>query len=288
MSNKHLFVSAGKAARPDTHNEAGGSAYAFSPRMRSRSTQSPGPFTARSTQPTRSSSTALAHRPARDTRARRQDRHLLPRERPDEGHAGVPRRSPRGPRPRHDDPCFPPCHRRRQDAAQLRADRSLRSDRRKSFGSAPKRALVPGSRAARPTSSSASRSASRRPCRTSSRWFALPRGTTRAKPMPSVRPSTATSSARRSTTTSSRATPRLRGVEARDRSAARPALRDAHRAALSATHWKERAGRMTTTQLRVNLDTLLRHGVLAEPEMVADVAARLSDRENIRRARMMP
>jgi 60 kDa SS-A/Ro ribonucleoprotein len=57
---------------------------------------------------------------------------------------------------------------------------------------------------------------------------------------------------------------------------------------LSATHWKERAGRMTTTQLRVNLDTLLRHGVLAEPEMVADVAARLSDRENIRRARMMP
>jgi hypothetical protein len=45
---------------------------------------------------------------------------------------------------------------------------------------------------------------------------------------------------------------------------------------------------MTTTQLRVNLDTLLRHGVLAEPEMVADVAARLSDRENIRRARMMP
>ncbi len=57
---------------------------------------------------------------------------------------------------------------------------------------------------------------------------------------------------------------------------------------LSATHWKELARRKTTTQLRINLNTLLRHGVLADPEMVANVAARLSDRKDIRRARMMP
>lgn len=57
---------------------------------------------------------------------------------------------------------------------------------------------------------------------------------------------------------------------------------------LSAEHWKELARRMTTTQLRMNLNTLLRHGVLDDPAMVTDVAARLSDRDAIRRARMMP
>jgi 60 kDa SS-A/Ro ribonucleoprotein len=57
---------------------------------------------------------------------------------------------------------------------------------------------------------------------------------------------------------------------------------------LGAEHWKELAKRMTTTQLRMNLNTLLRHGVLDDPAMVEDVAARLSDREAIRRARMMP
>lgn len=57
---------------------------------------------------------------------------------------------------------------------------------------------------------------------------------------------------------------------------------------LSAADWKELAARMTTTQLRINLNTLLRHGVFEDPAVVADVAARLSDREAIRRARVMP
>ena len=57
---------------------------------------------------------------------------------------------------------------------------------------------------------------------------------------------------------------------------------------LSAEHWKELARRMTTTQLRMNLNTLLRHGVLDDPTMVTDVAARLSDRDAIRRAHLMP
>jgi 60 kDa SS-A/Ro ribonucleoprotein len=45
---------------------------------------------------------------------------------------------------------------------------------------------------------------------------------------------------------------------------------------------------MTLTQLRINLSTLLRHGVLDDPAMVADVAARLSDADAIRQARLMP
>ena len=57
---------------------------------------------------------------------------------------------------------------------------------------------------------------------------------------------------------------------------------------LSATHWKELARRMTTTQLRINLNTLLRHGVLDDPAMVADVAVRIADPEAIRRSRTMP
>lgn len=57
---------------------------------------------------------------------------------------------------------------------------------------------------------------------------------------------------------------------------------------LSAADWKELAKRMTTTQLRINLNTLLRHGVLDDPATVADVAARISDRDAIRRAHMMP
>lgn len=57
---------------------------------------------------------------------------------------------------------------------------------------------------------------------------------------------------------------------------------------LSAADWKELATRMTTTQLRINVNTLLRHGVLDDPATVADVAARLSDRDAIRRARVMP
>jgi 60 kDa SS-A/Ro ribonucleoprotein len=57
---------------------------------------------------------------------------------------------------------------------------------------------------------------------------------------------------------------------------------------LSAGDWKELARRMTTTQLRMNLDSLLRHGVFDDPAMVADVAARIADHEEIRRAGAMP
>ena len=57
---------------------------------------------------------------------------------------------------------------------------------------------------------------------------------------------------------------------------------------LSAAHWKALAARMTTTQLRMNLNTLLRHGVFDDAVMTASVAIRLSDRESIRRARIMP
>ena len=57
---------------------------------------------------------------------------------------------------------------------------------------------------------------------------------------------------------------------------------------LSTASWKELASRMTMAQLRINLSTLLRHGVLDDPAMVADVAARLSDAVAIRRSRVMP
>ena len=57
---------------------------------------------------------------------------------------------------------------------------------------------------------------------------------------------------------------------------------------LRAADWKELARRMTTTQLRINLNTLLRHGVFDDAQMVLDVAVRIADKEAIRRARVMP
>ena len=57
---------------------------------------------------------------------------------------------------------------------------------------------------------------------------------------------------------------------------------------LSAANWKELARRMTMAQLRMNLSTLLRHGVFDDPATVADVAARLEDADAVRRARVMP
>lgn len=53
-------------------------------------------------------------------------------------------------------------------------------------------------------------------------------------------------------------------------------------------HWTELAQRMTFNQLRQNLNTLFRHGVLADDAMVDTVAERLSDPEAIRRSRTMP
>ena len=83
MSNKH------------PHNKAGGSAYAFSPAHAlahyAVTGTFHGSFYGNRQGAARSRSRGRAGR--RDgTRARRQERHLMPRERPDEGHAGIPRR----------------------------------------------------------------------------------------------------------------------------------------------------------------------------------------------------
>jgi 60 kDa SS-A/Ro ribonucleoprotein len=53
-------------------------------------------------------------------------------------------------------------------------------------------------------------------------------------------------------------------------------------------HWTDLAKRMTFGQLRQNLNTLFRHGVLADPQMVEHIAERLSDADAIRRSRTMP
>ncbi|MBX3234026.1 MAG: TROVE domain-containing protein [Labilithrix sp.] len=57
---------------------------------------------------------------------------------------------------------------------------------------------------------------------------------------------------------------------------------------LRAEHWIDLAKKMTFGQLRQNLNTLFRHGVFADEAMIALVAERLSDPEAIRRARTMP
>lgn len=57
---------------------------------------------------------------------------------------------------------------------------------------------------------------------------------------------------------------------------------------LAAPEWTEIAKRMSFTQLRMNLNTLYRHGVFADPEMVEHVARQLRDPELVRRSRTMP
>jgi len=52
--------------------------------------------------------------------------------------------------------------------------------------------------------------------------------------------------------------------------------------------WKALARRMGPQALRMNLNTLLRHQVLSDPEMVDYVADQLSDAEAIRRSRQFP
>jgi len=52
--------------------------------------------------------------------------------------------------------------------------------------------------------------------------------------------------------------------------------------------WRAIARQMGPQALRMNLNTLLRHGVLASDEMVKDVAARLADPEDVRRSRQFP
>ncbi len=52
--------------------------------------------------------------------------------------------------------------------------------------------------------------------------------------------------------------------------------------------WKAIARQMGAQALRMNLNTLLRHNVLADAEMVKEVAARLADPDEIRRSRQFP
>jgi 60 kDa SS-A/Ro ribonucleoprotein len=57
---------------------------------------------------------------------------------------------------------------------------------------------------------------------------------------------------------------------------------------LAPKHWAQLAKRMSFTQLRMNLNTLHRHGVFADPAMVELVASKLRDREQVRRAKVLP
>lgn len=290
MSNKHLFVSAGKAPRPDTHNEAGGSAHAFSPEHALAQYAITGTFhgtfyATDEEQLARVSALAGAVAPELVAKTA-----LYCRE------SGRMR----------DMPAFLVAHLAARDVAtMLRVFARVIDDGkmlrnfvqivrsgvtgRKSFGSAPKRAL----RA----------------------WFAS------RTPDVIFRQSIGQSPSISDVIKMVRPPPRNDKGEA---DAVRealygyligrsvdddklPALARAFEAwkrkagplpdvpfemltalPLSAADWKELAKRMTTTQLRINLNTLLRHGVLDDPAMVEDVAARLSDREAIRRARTMP
>jgi 60 kDa SS-A/Ro ribonucleoprotein len=57
---------------------------------------------------------------------------------------------------------------------------------------------------------------------------------------------------------------------------------------LDTNAWTAIAKRMTWTQLRMNLNTLFRHGVFHDAEMVSWVANRLRDPELVRRSRVFP
>jgi len=57
---------------------------------------------------------------------------------------------------------------------------------------------------------------------------------------------------------------------------------------LSTERWAAIATRMSWTQLRMNLNTLLRHGVFRDETMVTFVANKLGDPELVRRARAFP
>ena len=59
-------------------------------------------------------------------------------------------------------------------------------------------------------------------------------------------------------------------------------------AAKSPLVWKAIAQRMGPQALRMNLNSLARHGVFSDTSMVDDVASRLADAEDIRRSRQFP
>src|SRR5207342_277397 len=52
--------------------------------------------------------------------------------------------------------------------------------------------------------------------------------------------------------------------------------------------WKAIARQMGPQALRMNLNTLLRHGVFDDSEMASYVASRIGDEEEVRRARQFP
>ena len=57
---------------------------------------------------------------------------------------------------------------------------------------------------------------------------------------------------------------------------------------LTSAHWTAIARRSSWQTLRMNLNTFARHGVFADSALVDEVAARLRDREAIRRSRVFP
>lgn len=57
---------------------------------------------------------------------------------------------------------------------------------------------------------------------------------------------------------------------------------------LTTEHWKEIARNATFNQIRINLNTFKRHGVLEDQELVDLIAARLSDPDEVRRSRVLP
>ncbi|MBI2393667.1 MAG: TROVE domain-containing protein [Deltaproteobacteria bacterium] len=57
---------------------------------------------------------------------------------------------------------------------------------------------------------------------------------------------------------------------------------------LDASAWKRIAKNMTWTQLRMNLNTLARHGVFEDSALVAHVAQKLGDATQVRRAKAFP
>lgn len=57
---------------------------------------------------------------------------------------------------------------------------------------------------------------------------------------------------------------------------------------LKPDHWKQIAKHMSWTETRMNLETLIRHGVSEDPEMVQKIAQRLSDPEQIKKSRVFP
>lgn len=57
---------------------------------------------------------------------------------------------------------------------------------------------------------------------------------------------------------------------------------------LTPENWKQLATQMTWTQLRKNLNTLARHGALKDNAVARQVVAKLSDRDEVKRAHPMP